>query len=144
MSNTRTVLEELFRRAGVQDLAAVLELWHPEGVLDDATLGRTMHGKTEVTAYLEEFFAACADLTYAPERLVVEGSTGVVVWSSSTRLHHPFFGFPASQEVLELRGVDVFEIRDDLIAHESSWYGDMWLGSQLSSGTDAPGRVAQR
>lgn len=144
MNETRALLEELFRRAGEQDLAAVLNLWHPEGVLDDVTLGRTMHGKAEVTAYLEQFFAACADLTYAPERLVVEGDAGVVVWRSETHLHQPFFGFPASDEVLALRGVDVFTVRDGLIGHESSWYGDMWLGPRLSSDADALARVPQR
>jgi steroid delta-isomerase-like uncharacterized protein len=140
VNDTRALLDELFRRAGEQELGRVLELWHPDGVLEDVTLARTMRGHAEVTAYLEEFFAACADLTYAPERIVVEGDTGVVVWSSRTRLHRPFFGFPAGDEVVDLRGVDVFTIRDGLIGHESSWYGDAWLAARLSSDGDALAR----
>ncbi len=143
MNGTRTLLDELFRRAGEQDLGRVLDLWHPDGVLEDVTLGRTMRGKPEVTAYLEEFFAAFADLTYAPERVMVEGDTGAVLWSSRTRLHRPLFGFPARDQMVDLRGVDVFTVRDGVIGHESSWYGDAWLGVRLSCDSDALARIPQ-
>lgn len=136
MTGARELLNELFRRAGDQQLAGVLDLWHPDGVLEDVTLGRTAVGKVAVTAYLEEFFAAFPDLTYAPQQVIVDGDRAVVVWQSESRVARPFFGFVTSGRSLRLRGCDVFEVRDGLIGHEWSWYGDGWLAARLS-GDDA-------
>lgn len=136
MNEAQHLLEELFRRAGSQNLDAVLELWHPDGVLEDVTLGRTAVGKEDVTAYLADFFAAFSDLTYGPQQMITEGEHGVVVWQGQTRVSGPFFGFPPSPGTLTLRGCDVFTLRDGLISRESSWYGDAWLATRLS-GEDA-------
>jgi predicted ester cyclase len=132
MSGTRELLDELFRRASAQELGGVLDLWHPDGVLEDIALARSAVGKAAVTTYLEEFFAALPDLTYTPQQVVVDGERGVVVWESETRVAQPFFGFPPSDRPVRLRGCDVFEVRDGSIRHEWSWYGDAWLASRLS------------
>ncbi|MHB8471174.1 MAG: ester cyclase [Gaiellaceae bacterium] len=144
MSAARRFLDELFARAGAQDLAGVLELWHPEGTLDDITLGRSLAGKDAVSAYLEEFFAAFTDLSYSPERVITEGGRGVVMWQGQTRVAEPFFGFPATDKTIGLRGLDVFEIRDDLVWHEWSWYGDGWFAARLSSNDELVRRLMPR
>jgi len=132
LNKARELLQELFVRAGSQDLGAVLELWHPEGVLEDVTLRRTAAGKRAVSAYLNEFFAALPDLTYSPQLVISEGAHGVVVWQSETRVVRPFFGFPATENPVALCGCDVFQIRDRLVVHERSWYGDAWLAARLT------------
>jgi steroid delta-isomerase-like uncharacterized protein len=131
----RAFLQELFARAGSQDLDAVLELWHPEGTLEDVTLNRTAAGKQAVTAYLREFFAALPDLSYTPQVVISEGIHGVVVWRSETRVKRDFFGFPATDRPITLHGCDVFQIQDGLVLHEWSWYGDAWLAARLTEDT---------
>lgn len=132
MSRAGDLLHDLFARAGSQNLDAVLELWHPDGVLDDVTLGRTAVGKRAVADYLYEFFAALPDLSYTPQLVIREGAHGVVVWRGETRVEREFFGFPATDNRLTLHGCDVFQVEEGLIRHEWSWYGDGWLAARLT------------
>jgi steroid delta-isomerase-like uncharacterized protein len=136
MTTTQEILHELFRRAKEDGLDAVLELWHPEGTLRDVTLGREFRGKAAITEYLTEYFAALSDLTYEPERIMTTGDSGVVVWQGATTVSKPFFGFPPSDKLIPITGVDIFDIRDGLVYRESSWYGDGWLAARMSD--DAP------
>lgn len=55
----RQLLEELFNCAASQSPDAVLELWHPEGILDDVTLGKTLVGKRAVTGYFRSSSRRC-------------------------------------------------------------------------------------
>jgi steroid delta-isomerase-like uncharacterized protein len=131
--STACLLQELFTRAGAGDLDGVVELWHERGTLEDVTLGRRLDGKPAVRAYLQEFFTALSELSYSPELVLTEGARGVVMWRGQSRLATPIFGFPASEQPLTLRGVDVFQIEDDLVHHEWSWYGDGWLAARLTN-----------
>lgn len=110
----------------------MLALWHPDGVLEDITLGRAMVGKHAVAVYLRAFFAALPDLAYSPQLMVADAERGVVVWRGESQIVQPFFGFPPSQRALTFHGCDVFEVQDGLISHEWSWYGDAWLAARLS------------
>jgi steroid delta-isomerase-like uncharacterized protein len=144
LTETRDVLSELFRRAKEDGLAAVLELWHPDGVLHDMTLARVCTGKAQVTGYLTEYFAALSDLTYEPDRMFTAGSAGVVIWRGSTTVNAPFFGFPPTDRPLSLLGVDVFDVRDGLVVAESSWYGDAWLAARLTDDQALVSRLMPR
>ena len=131
MLGTREVIDGLFAAAATGEVEPVLRWWADDGVLDDITLARRYSGKAELRPYLEMYYRAFPQLTYEPSLLLIDGSSAMVEWAQVTRLEGTFDGLPGDGRELRLRAVDLFEIRDGLVVHESSWYGDGWLRQRL-------------
>lgn len=137
MTSPREVLTRLFEAASLPDLDGVLALWDDDGVLEDMTLERRVAGKAALSAYLQQYFAAFPDLKYLPQEIWTWEDHGVVMWEGTTVVRPPFFEVPAVPTRIQLRGVDLFWIRNGRVARERSWYGDGWLFRRLS-GADLP------
>ena len=137
MLGTEAVIEGIFGEAATGDLDGVMSWWAPDGILEDITIARAFRGHGEIRPYLEMYFTALPGIFFEPIRLVVSGPTAVVEWAQSSVVVAPLDGAPAVSTTLFLRAVDIFHIRDGLVQHESSWYGDGWLRQRLGGG-DAP------
>lgn len=125
------LINRTFAAAARGDTAAVLESWADEGVLCDWTLDRIIRGHDELRPYLEEYFAAWPDLTFSPTHIFVDGDTVVVEWAAAATHQGPFFGAAPTGRRYDLRGVDIFELRDGKIAEERSFYGNGTLLADL-------------
>jgi steroid delta-isomerase-like uncharacterized protein len=134
MPDTRGVIEGIFAEAARGDLDGVMRWWAPDGVLEDVTLARAFRGHEEIRAYLDMYFGALSDVTYTPQRTVIDGSSAVVEWAQEATLAAPFDGLDCVGRSLYLRAVDIFHIADGLVRHEASWYGDGWLRIRLEGG----------
>ena len=131
--STRAVIDGIFAAAATGELEDVLDWWADDGVLDDITLGRVFSGKTELRPYLDWYFKALPDLDFTPARILVDGPYAAVEWAEICHLTGPFDGVPADGRELRLRALDLFEIRDGKVQHESSWYGDAWFRRRIGS-----------
>lgn len=138
--DTRQVIDAIFADAATGDVDRVLRWWAPDGILEDVTLARAFHGHAEIGPYLEMYYAALPDVTYAPIRLVVSGATAVVEWAQPAVVAGAFDRVEATGRRLFLHALDLFHVEGGLIRHEVSWYGDGWLRQRLdgSAATDAP------
>ena len=132
-ADTRTVIEQLFAAAATGVTEDVLRWWADDGVLDDVTIARRVSGKPELRTYLDMYYRAFPDLHFVPRRLIVDGPWALVEWAETCHLLGDFDGVPADGRALQLRGVDVFEVRDGLVVHESGWYGDGYLRDRLET-----------
>jgi steroid delta-isomerase-like uncharacterized protein len=132
-AETRAVIEHLFGAAATGLTEDVLRWWADDGVLDDVTLAQRFAGKAAMRPYLEMYYRAFPDLDFKPRLLIVDGPWALVEWAETCHLSATFDGIPADVRALQLRAVDMFEIRDGLVAHESGWYGDGWLRDRLES-----------
>jgi steroid delta-isomerase-like uncharacterized protein len=130
-ADTRLVVEGLFAAAATGQTEDVLAWWADDGVLDDVTLARRVAGKAELRRYLDMYYRALPDLDFKPKLLIVDGPWALVEWAETCHLSAPFDGVPADGRELRLRAVDLFEVREGLVAHESGWYGDGYLRDRL-------------
>jgi ketosteroid isomerase-like protein len=138
MLGTEAVIEGIFGEAATGDLDGVMSWWARDGILEDITIARAFRGHGEIRPYLEMYFTALPGISFEPIRLVVSGPTAVVEWAQSSVVVAPLDGVPAVGTTLFLRAVDIFRVRDGLVQHESSWYGDGWLRQRLGGGAAPP------
>ncbi|MFZ2486718.1 MAG: nuclear transport factor 2 family protein [Anaerolineae bacterium] len=92
------------------DLAAMLRLLSEECILESALPapdGTRYAGKAAVAAYWQAFFDAAPHAARAVEDVFGQGWHCVLYWHGDV--------LTASGEVVQRRGVDVFEVRDGLI-----------------------------
>ncbi|MDQ1661920.1 MAG: SnoaL-like polyketide cyclase [Blastococcus sp.] len=141
-ASTREVIEGIFADAATGDLDRVLRWWSDDGTLEDVSIARAFIGKEELREYLRWYYAALPEVRYEPIRLLVDGPTAVVEWQQSTRVVGEFDGIPPSDQEVYLHAIDVFDVRDGLIQHEVSWYGDAWLRQRLHGETGSDVRPA--
>jgi steroid delta-isomerase-like uncharacterized protein len=133
---TRDVMTRLFAAAATGETEAVLRWWADDGVLDDVTIARRVNGKAQLRDYLDMYYRALPDLHFVPKRLLVDGPWALVEWAESCHLSASFDGVAGDERELRLRGVDVFEVRNGLVARESGWYGDGWFRERIEGPVD--------
>lgn len=106
---TRLALE-MHAATNRHDLAAMLRLVSEECVLESALPapdGTRYAGKAAVAAYWQAFFDAAPHAARAVEDVFGQGWHCVLYWHGDV--------LAAPGEVVQRRGVDVFEVRDGLI-----------------------------
>ena len=127
--------EEVARRdheaMAARDLDALMALRHEDVVEDFVPVG-IFRGKAESRAYLAELFAAFPDWHLVPGTRAAAGTTVFAGWrASGTHTGAPFGGIDPTAKRIDLRGVDVFEIRDGLIARSTVYYDGLSVGRSL-------------
>jgi predicted ester cyclase len=132
-SSTREVIEAIFADAATGDLDRVMRWWASDGILEDVTIAQAFHGHDAIRGYLEMYYGALPDVTYAPIRVVIEGPSAVVEWAQDAMIAAPFDGTRSAGRSVFLHAIDIFHVEDGLIRHEASWYGDGWLRQRLDA-----------
>jgi steroid delta-isomerase-like uncharacterized protein len=128
---TREVIDGIFADAATGDLERVLSWWADDGILEDVTIARAFVGKDELRDYLRWYFKALPDVRYEPIRLVIDGETAIVEWQQTAPVVDVFDGVAPSGVELYIHAIDMFHVRNGLVQHEVSWYGDGWFRQRL-------------
>jgi steroid delta-isomerase-like uncharacterized protein len=102
------------------------------GYVDDFVAIGEIRGHDAVRAFFRELFAAFPDFTMTVDRIVADDTTAVVQWHAAGRFTGgPFQGITATGRQVEIRGVDVMEIADGLVQHNTIYYDGATFARQI-------------
>jgi steroid delta-isomerase-like uncharacterized protein len=102
------------------------------GYVDDFVAIGEVRGHDAVRAFFRELFAAFPDFTITLGRIVADDTTAAVQWrAAATFTGGPFQGIAPTGRRVEIRGVDVMEIADGLIQHNTIYYDGATFARQI-------------
>jgi steroid delta-isomerase-like uncharacterized protein len=131
---TRTpadVARAVFDAASKKDLDGIVAAGAPDSVDDFVAIGE-IRGHDAVRAFFRELFAAFPDFTMTVDKMVADDTTAVVQWhAAGTFTGGPFQGIAATGRRVEVRGVDVMEIADGLVQHNTIYYDGATFARQI-------------
>jgi len=128
---TEEVARAAFEAVAAHDPDGVVANGAPGYVDDFVAIGR-FEGHAAIRALFAEMFAAMPDLVMTVDRVVSDDESAVVQWhAKGTFDGQPFQGIRATGRTVEIRGVDVMEIRDGLIQHNTIYYDGAAFARQI-------------
>jgi steroid delta-isomerase-like uncharacterized protein len=111
-----------FDALGSRDVRALGEHWSEDGVDEIVPIG-VMRGRAEVEDFFRGLFAAMPDVETTVVRVVPGDRLAAVEWRvSGTFTGEPFQGIDPTGKAVEMRGLDLFEVEDDLIVGNTAYY----------------------
>jgi steroid delta-isomerase-like uncharacterized protein len=128
----RDVVTGYFDALARHDTAAAVEFLDPE-VVDEITSVGVLRGRDEVRAFFDGLFKAVPDFEMTVVRTVRERDTVVVQWRArGTFTGGPLYnGVQATGAELQMRGCDVFDVRDELIVANIAFADGLELARSL-------------
>ena len=111
-------LNRLAKAFEEQDVDAILENFHEEGVFDSTEgpepWGQRFKGKAEIRKSVEGVFATLPDVRFVEATRWVCGNNGVADWTcvATTPKGHP----------MRVKGCDIFELRDGLVIRKDTYF----------------------
>jgi steroid delta-isomerase-like uncharacterized protein len=106
-----------------RDADAMATHWNPDGVADIVPIA-VLRGPEEIKGFFREMFRAFPSLETTVTRVVADDKHGVVEWRMrGTFSGGSFQGMEPTGRDVDLRGMDILEIRDDQI-HSNTAYFD--------------------
>jgi steroid delta-isomerase-like uncharacterized protein len=131
---TRTpadVARAAFDAVSRRDPDGIVATGAPEYVDDFVAIGE-IRGHDAVRAFFRELFAAFPDFTMTVSRIVADETTAVIQWrAAGTFTGGPFQGVAPTRRRVEIRGVDVMEVADGLIQHNTIYYDGATFARQI-------------
>lgn len=125
------VARSLFEAVNSHNLDAIRELVQPDAVDDFVPVGE-FRGPDAIRGFFAEMLAAFPDFSTTVDRTVAADSTVVVQWHvSGTFTGAAFQGIHATGRRVELRGVDVMEIADGKVQHNTIYYDGAAFARQV-------------
>jgi glyoxylase-like metal-dependent hydrolase (beta-lactamase superfamily II)/predicted ester cyclase len=115
-----------------QDLDGLAACWAPDG--RDVISGQLdATGPAEVRAYFEELFAAFGDLRFEVLDHVAAGERCAVRWRAAGTFGGPgsFQGLAPTGARIQLEGIDLLQVRDELIVRNDAYVDGMEVARQL-------------
>ena len=125
-----------------KDLDAAFEFITSDTVDDFVAIGE-FRGKSTIRRFFDELLAAFPEFEMTVDRIVGDRSTAVVQWHAAGSFSGgKFQGIEPTGKHVEIRGVDVMEITDGLVRHNTIYYDGASFARQIGllpstgSGTD--------
>jgi steroid delta-isomerase-like uncharacterized protein len=116
------VARALFEALEARNLEPFGELVHPDAVDDFVALGE-FRGRDQIAGLFSEIFTAFPDFDLRVERIIADDTTAVVEWrAEGTFTGGQFQGIEPTGKHVDLRGVDVMEVKDGLLRHNTIYY----------------------
>jgi steroid delta-isomerase-like uncharacterized protein len=125
--HARSYFEALANR----DPDAMASHWSPDGVNDIVPLA-VLRGPDEVRAFFRELFAAFPDSDMTVTRVVADDKHAAVEWRmTATFTGGTFQGIEPTGRRVDLRGLDILEIRDQEILGNTAYYDGAAFARQV-------------
>jgi ketosteroid isomerase-like protein len=134
MSENESIIRELYRRAEVQDAAAFVEMFTPDGYFNDISAGQKYVGQ-DIGKTVDVYATAFPDMHRALEQVEVLGDV-VVVQLTLNGTHRGPLALPAgtiapTQQTIHTPCCDVFRLRDGKVASFDCYTAATILFAQL-------------
>jgi steroid delta-isomerase-like uncharacterized protein len=128
----RDVVLSYFEALGRQDIDAAAKPLDPD-VIEDITSVGVLRGRDEVRKFFDGLMKAAPDMQLTVDRTIAEDDAVAAQWRmSGTFTGGPLFnGVQPTGGHLELRGCDVFEVRDGLIVRNDAFQDGLELARSL-------------
>lgn len=130
--STHAVVTRYFDAVAARDLDAMAACWAPEG--QEHLAGQAdVVGPEGVRGYFGELFGAFGDFTLTVEQLIVEGDRAAAHWRAAATFTGPgtFNGIEPNGAKVELEGIDLLRVEDDLIVRNDAVTDGATLARQL-------------
>jgi len=141
-STPSKVAHAFFDALSKNDFDAAVELVDVEAVDDFVAIGE-VRGKPAIRRFFAKLRAAFPDFVMTMDHIIGDRSRAVVQWhATGTFSGGPFQGIAPTGKGVDIRGVDVMEIADGLIRHNTIYYDGATFARQIGllprtgSGTD--------
>jgi steroid delta-isomerase-like uncharacterized protein len=108
------------------DIKEVLRLFTDDCVYEDVTLGVVNHGKDELAAFGEGFFAAAPDLRIELASHVVGGNGAAAEWWFKGTQQGELLGMPPTGRSFAFRGMSAFELDGGEYGGKIARCADYW------------------
>ncbi len=125
------VARAVFDAVAARDPDGIVACGAPDYVDDFVAIGE-YRGRDAVRDFFRELFDAFPDFDMRVDRIVADDSSAVVQWhASGTFTGGNFLGIRATGRSVDLRGVDVLEIADGLVQHNTIYYDGATFARQI-------------
>jgi steroid delta-isomerase-like uncharacterized protein len=130
-TEARDVAAAVFRGLSAGDVSVLEQHVAPDAVDDFVAVGQ-FHGRASIRGFFEELFTAFPDFRLEVDRIVGDGDVAVVQWEASgTFTGGPFQGIEPTGRHVSIRGVDVMEIHDGQVHHNTIYYDGAAFARQV-------------
>ena len=120
-----------FDALAARDAEAAAALWSPDGV-DDIVPLAVLRGPDQVKAFFAELFRAVPDLETTVTRVVADDKHAVVEWRmTGTFDGGSFQGIEPTGKRVDMRGLDIVEVKDDQIVSNAGYYDGAEFARQV-------------
>ena len=116
------ILDLLSRRAGAWrrlDIAALLDDYADDAVVESPLAGGTMHGREQIKQVFQSYFSAFPDLTMEQGDVLVDGQRAAVLATFSGKDQGGFMGMPATGRHVTIPVIFLYEFKDGRIVRDS-------------------------
>lgn len=103
--------QQIFDTFNTHDAGATAAFFAEDAELRDVAVARPAVGPAQIAAIYARHFAAIPDAHVRVERLVAEGDTVAVEWTSSGTHQGTLMGIPATGKHVSFKGVSVLKYR---------------------------------
>lgn len=135
------VARRVFDAAAARDPAGIVAMG-AAGYVDDFVAVGEFKGHEAIRAFFAELFSAVPDMVLTVDRVIATDADAVVQWhATGTFKGGPFQGIRATGRQLNIRGVDVMEVEDGLIVHNTIYYDGAAFARQIGMLPTAGSRI---
>ena len=125
------VARAIFDALGKKELDDAMAYVAEDGVDDFVAIGR-FEGKPAIRQFFEELLTAFPTFEVAVERIVGDDTTAVTQWKASGDFTgEPFQGVEPTGRYVEIRGIDVMEIDNGTVRHNTIYYDGAAFARQV-------------
>ena len=125
------VARAIFDALGKKELDDAMAFVAEDGVDDFVAVGR-FEGKPAIRQFFEELLTAFPTFDVAVERIVGDDTTAVTQWKASGDFTgEPFQGVEPTGRYVEIRGIDVMEIDNGTVRHNTIYYDGAAFARQV-------------
>ena len=137
------VAREVFDAVAARDPDGIVAYGAPDYVDDFVAVGE-FRGRSAIREFFRELFGAVPDLETTVVRIVADQAGAAVQWrATGTFTGSAFQGVRATGRRIDLRGVDVMDIEDGAITHNTIYYDGASFARQIGL-LPAQGSAADR
>jgi steroid delta-isomerase-like uncharacterized protein len=120
-----------FEALAARNPEAMASHWSADGV-DDIVPIAVLRGPEEIKSFFRELFAAFPELETTVTRVVADDKHAVVEWRMSGTFNGaPFQGIEPTGKHVEMRGLDILEVKDQEILSNSGFYDGAEFARQV-------------
>jgi steroid delta-isomerase-like uncharacterized protein len=125
------VAQAIFDAIGKKDLDDAFAYVAEDSVDDVVAIGR-FEGKAAIRRFFDELFTAFPTFDMTVEHIVADDSGAAVQWRAAGDFTGgPFQGVEPTGKHVEIRGVDVMEIRDGIVRNNTIYYDGAAFARQV-------------